>query len=103
MSKLVQWQDWQAYWKYIASDVAALPRIHQHGDLTVNNIGIADGKLTVFDWEDFSLVDLPGFDLAVLLLSMNDFNMQRLSDRLQESCLERRLMQNSMCLPGSNC
>jgi Phosphotransferase enzyme family len=99
-SKLVPWPDWQAYWHHIASDVAVLPRIYQHGDLTVNNIGVAGRELIFFDWEDFAYIDLPGFDLAVLLLSLNDFDVRRLTDRLRASCLERRLMQSGCTCLG---
>lgn len=99
-SKLLPWPDWQTYWNHIASDVAALPRILQHGDFAVNNIGIAGGELIFFDWEDFALVELPGFDLAVLLLSLNDFDVQRLIDRLQASSLERRLMRSGCARLG---
>jgi len=94
-SMLTPWPDWQTYWNHIASAAAALPRIYQHGDLTVNNIGVAGGELIFFDWEDFAHVDLPGFDLAVLLMSLNDFNVQRFIARIQHSSLERRLMQDS--------
>lgn len=99
-SKLVTWPDWDAYWNRIAPDVEALPCICQHGDLAVNNIGVAGGELIFFDWEDFGHVDLPGFDLAVLLLSLNDFDMQRLIGRLQAPCMELRLVQNSCACLG---
>ncbi len=93
-STLTPWPDWHAYLERIAPEVAILPRIPQHGDLSVNNIGVAGGQLIFFDWEDFGFVDLPGFDLAVLLLSLNDFDVRRLVVRLRTPSLERRLMQN---------
>lgn len=48
----------------------ALPRAAQHGDLVANNIGHVGARPVVFDWEDFGKVDLPGFDIALLLGSL---------------------------------
>lgn len=64
-----------------SSDLAALralPAQRQHGDFVPNNFGMRDGRLVIFDWEDFGKVDVPGFDLAVLLGSLVDFHPVRL-------------------------
>jgi hypothetical protein len=55
-----------------------LPHIRQHGDLVANNIGLAPRTLVIFDWEDFGRVQLPGFDVALLLMSFLDFDVIRL-------------------------
>ncbi|MDO9091404.1 MAG: hypothetical protein Q7U99_01980 [Rubrivivax sp.] len=48
-----------------------LPDMPQHGDMVVNNIGLApDGSAVVFDWEDFGASCLPGLDLFTLELSL---------------------------------
>ena len=54
--------------------LAALPSQRQHGDFVPNNFGMRPQGLVIFDWEDFGRVDLPGFDLAVLLGSLVDFD-----------------------------
>jgi len=56
----------------------ALPAQRQHGDFVPNNFGMRGDRLLIFDWEDFGKVDLPGFDLAVLLGSLVDFDPGRL-------------------------
>jgi aminoglycoside phosphotransferase (APT) family kinase protein len=48
--------------------------VRQHGDFYSNNLGLHGDALVVFDWEDFGLACLPGYDLALLLLSLNAFN-----------------------------
>lgn len=48
-----------------------LPDMPQHGDLVLNNIGLAPGgSAVVFDWEDFGASCLPGLDLFTLELSL---------------------------------
>lgn len=88
------WAGWRAYWDHIRPLIAPLPRILQHGDLAVTNIAVAGDELVFFDWEDFGLVDVIGFDLAVILLSINDFDATRLHARLAaptaEAALARR-------------
>ena len=49
--------------------LAALGEAPQHGDFTLNNVGLGRDGLVVFDWEDFGKVALPGFDLCTLLVS----------------------------------
>lgn len=93
-SEALDWAGWRAYWDHVRALIAPLPRILQHGDLAMTNIAIADGELVFFDWEDFGLVDVIGFDLAVVLLSLNDFDTVRLRARLAaptaEAALARR-------------
>ena len=84
--------DWRAYWDHIRPLIAPLPRILQHGDLAVTNIAIAGGDVVFFDWEDFGLVDVIGFDLAVVLLSLNDFDAVRLRARLAAPTAEAALV-----------
>jgi hypothetical protein len=88
----IGWSGWKGYWDRVESLVARLPRIPQHGDLAVNNIAIADGRLVFFDWEDFGLVDLAGFDLAVVLLSLHNFNVASLRANLAAPTMQARLV-----------
>jgi hypothetical protein len=46
----------------------------QHGDFVMNNLGRANGRLVVFDWEDHGEVGLPGFDLGTFTLSLLGFD-----------------------------
>jgi len=55
----------------------SLDAVQQHSDFTANNIGVTRAGLVVFDWADFGAVELPGFDLATLLLSMTCFEPAR--------------------------
>lgn len=52
-----------------------LPHIRQHGDLVVSNIGVTTRGMVIFDWEDFGRVELPGFDIALLLVSSLDYDV----------------------------
>jgi hypothetical protein len=60
-----------------ARQLDELAIVAQHGDFTANNIGITDPGVVVFDWADFGAVELPGFDLATLLLSLTGFDAGR--------------------------
>jgi hypothetical protein len=53
-----------------ASGVESMPTQAQHGDFVLNNLGQHDGRLVVFDWEDYGRVGLPGFDICTLCLSL---------------------------------
>jgi hypothetical protein len=55
-----------------------LPHTRQHGDLVANNIGLTRRTPVLFDWEDFGRVQLPGFDVALLLVSFLNFDAVRL-------------------------
>lgn len=60
-----------------------LPHIAQHGDLVVNNLGLRDSGLVVFDWEDFGRVALPGLDLCTVVASDCGLNPERLRAVMQ--------------------
>lgn len=53
--------------------VRALPNVAQHGDFVLGNLAWANNRLIVFDYEDFGRIQLPGFDLATLFLSLFEF------------------------------
>jgi len=91
-SRRVQWPDWEKYWERVRLFAERLTPVRQHGDLAVNNIGVHKGKLIFFDWEDFGEIDLPGFDLSMLLLSMNGFSFAGVLARLKGSSLEADIM-----------
>jgi hypothetical protein len=57
-----------------AEPLDELPHIQQHGDFVVNNLGLTDSGLCVFDWEDYGRIALPGFDLCTLLASDAKFD-----------------------------
>lgn len=45
--------------------------VPQHGDFVLNNLGyIKNRGLVVFDWEDYGEIDLPGFDLFMICMSI---------------------------------
>jgi len=66
---------WSRYVDELANEVDHLPAARQHGDFYVNNLGLHRDALVVLDWEDFGLARLPGYDLALLLLSLNAFRI----------------------------
>jgi hypothetical protein len=86
------WGGWRAYWDRIAPMMVPLPRILQHGDLAMTNIAVTGDELVFFDWEDFGLVDIVGFDLAIVLLSMHEFDAASLRESLAAPTMESRLM-----------
>jgi hypothetical protein len=88
----IGWAGWRGYWDRVDPLITRLPRIPQHGDLAMNNIAIAGGGLVFFDWEDFGLVDLPGFDLAVALLSLHNFSVAGLRASLAAATMESRVV-----------
>lgn len=52
-----------------------LDEVSQHGDFSINNIGLTQQKkLVIFDWEDMGKVYLPGFDLFTLAISILGFD-----------------------------
>lgn len=57
-----------------AALLARMPRVIQHGDLAVNNVGVRDGGLVVFDWEDYGRVAFPVFDFTIFTSSLLRFN-----------------------------
>lgn len=64
----------------------------QHGDLILNNIAITRGHLIVFDWEDYARVNIVGFDLAIFLYSIHQFNSVMLFEALATEKLDRIIM-----------
>jgi hypothetical protein len=67
-------------------NLADLPSIAQHGDFTANNLGFQHGDVpVVYDWEDYGLVDLPGFDIALLLGSLATFDAPQLQAMFLQS------------------
>ena len=58
--------------------LAGLPSQLQHGDFVLNNFGMRIQGLVIFDWEDFGRIDIPGFDISVLLGSLVNFDPERL-------------------------
>jgi aminoglycoside phosphotransferase (APT) family kinase protein len=48
----------------------SLPVIPQHGDLCLGNLFLEGDRWYVLDWESFSVIDLPFYDLLTLLYSM---------------------------------
>lgn len=67
----------------IATELDALPDIAQHGDFYPDNLGMRHGRLVVLDWEDYARECLPGFDVVLLLLSLNHFDVDVLRDNVQ--------------------
>lgn len=53
----------------IKKEIAGLKvfSVHQHGDLTPDNVLNDRGKIKVIDWDNFEKIDLPLFDLLVFL------------------------------------
>ncbi len=75
LSPEVDSDSWSDYIENLADEVDRLPATRQHGDFYANNLGLHRDALVVLDWEDFGLTCLPGFDLALLLLSLNAFSI----------------------------
>jgi hypothetical protein len=59
---------WLASWP--SGVIDRMPHVAQHGDFCLLNVGVKRGRYIIFDWEDFGRVSLPGFDLAVLVMSL---------------------------------
>jgi len=95
---MVAWPGRQAYGQRIRRYADTLAPILQHGDFAANNIGVHDGTLIFFDWEDFAEIDLPGFDLAVLLLSLSDFSFARIVAALRTASLQARIVHRGCAL-----
>lgn len=66
----------------IQHHLSALPPTAQHGDLVVNNLGLSEqGRLVIFDWEDWGAIDLPGLDLFTMEFSLGTLWTKRLEVR----------------------
>jgi hypothetical protein len=84
LSPEVASDSWAGYIDDLSGDVDHLPATRQHGDFYVNNLGLYTDALVVLDWEDFGLACLPGFDLALLLLSLNAFSISEIRSNTAE-------------------
>ncbi len=71
---------WERYFNSIATDADRLPAVRQHGDFSVNNLGMHGENLVIIDWEDYGRECLPGYDLALLLLALNEFSVSRVRE-----------------------
>jgi hypothetical protein len=71
---------WQRYLDRISEDVDRLPAVLQHGDFYVSNLGMYASSLVIIDWEDYGRECIPGYDLALLLLALNDFSAARVRE-----------------------
>jgi hypothetical protein len=52
------------------SGIDAMARVPQHGDFVFNNLASSNGRLVIFDWEDYGRCGLPGLDIFTLCLSL---------------------------------
>ena len=57
-----------------------LPRIIQHGDLTLDNILLSGNKLCIVDYDYVGITDVPGFDLFGLFRRYNNAGVRRLCE-----------------------
>ena len=94
-SDIVQWRAWEGYFERVLAIAQRLSPTLQHGDFAVNNIGRCNGHLVFFDWEDFGEIDLPGFDLAILLLSINGFSLPALRTKLSRASTESDIVRRA--------
>lgn len=65
--------------------LSTLEPVPQHSDLSMNNIGLCDKGVIVFDWEDYGNVVLPGFDFMTLVLSGQEFSAGAVAAYLQNN------------------
>lgn len=68
----------------------------QHGDFVLNNLGVHNHRLVIFDWEDYGVIQLPGFDLAIFLSALFQFNTKNLVKELYHNSLAQRLVNRYM-------
>lgn len=69
--KIMKDREWEAF-------LLTMPAIPQHGDLAINNVGKTERGIIIFDWEDYGIIDIPGFDLCIMLCSSCDFKKDKL-------------------------
>jgi hypothetical protein len=65
------------------TDWADIPYVPQHGDFVLNNLGCSEGRLVVFDWEDYGATGLVGFDIFLISLSVTGMSAASVR-RIQE-------------------
>jgi len=68
----------------------------QHGDFVLNNLGIHNRQLIIFDWEDYGIIQLPGFDLATFLSALFQFDANNLVNGLYENPIIQVLVNRYM-------
>ena len=73
--------EWVRYCAGVANEADRLLPVRQHGDFYVHNLGVYRNALIVLDWEEFGLESLPGLDVAILLLSLNQFSTRQIWER----------------------
>lgn len=73
------------------------PLVPQHGDFAINNIARTSTGFVIFDWEDYSFVKLPGFDLCILLASGCNFNLSKLLSLIEDDIY--KMNRDSFLLP----
>ena len=66
-------------------------RLPQHGDFVINNLGHSSRGLVVFDWEDYGQIELPGFDIFTLVLSLLPESVDGLRSVMGSSVPDRHL------------
>ena len=81
------------YLRVIGPELDLLPAVMQHGDFYLNNLGMHGDALVVLDWEDYGRACIPGYDLALLLLSLNGFSPARLRDNTRDPAAHAWILQ----------
>lgn len=83
---------WEDYVDEIAPAVDRLPAVRQHGDFSVTNLGMHGEALVILDWEDYGRECVPGYDLALLLLALNDFSAARVRENTLDGAMHAWLL-----------
>ena len=99
-STLLDWPDCDRYRERAEPIVGALGRMLQHGDFAINNIARSGRRLVFFDWEDFGHIDVPGFDLAILMLSLHEFDVIALKRALTARSVTAAIMERGCASLG---
>lgn len=58
---------------------------YQHGDFVLNNVALTGDSMIIFDWEDYAKVVYPGFDLAIWLHSLYNFQTTKLVNDIKNT------------------
>ena len=86
---------WQV--KLDAEYLCDMSGVSQHGDFALNNLGWTRTGLHVFDWEEFSNTNIPGFDLTTFLISIVDFDPIRITGILEKTSDEAGRFARDAC------
>jgi aminoglycoside phosphotransferase (APT) family kinase protein len=81
------------YLRAVGPQLDRLPDIMQHGDFYLNNLGMHGDALVVLDWEDYGRARIPGYDLALLLLSLNGFSPARLRENTRDQAAHEWILE----------